>query len=84
MSRKLIAVIPGDGIGPEVIAQATRLLETLKDKRKLPLDLWQLDLGADRYLKDGTTFPKEVADRIRNEASAVLLGALGYPRVPKL
>ncbi|HEY2366622.1 MAG TPA: isocitrate/isopropylmalate family dehydrogenase, partial [Polyangiaceae bacterium] len=41
-------------------------------------------LGADRYLKDGTTFPKEVADRIRKEASAVLLGALGDPRVPKL
>ncbi len=84
MSRKLIAVIPGDGIGPEVIAQATRLLELLKAKRKLPLDLWQLDLGAARYLKDGTTFPREVADRIRNEASAVLLGALGDPRVPKL
>jgi 3-isopropylmalate dehydrogenase len=84
MSRKLIAVIPGDGIGPEVIAQATRLLEWCRDQRKLPLDLWQLDLGADRYLKDGTTFPKEVADRIRKEASAVLLGALGDPRVPKL
>ena len=84
MSRKLIAVIPGDGIGPEVIAQATRLLEMLRDKRKLPLDLWHVDLGADRYLKDGTTFPKEVADRIRNEASAVLLGALGDPRVPRL
>ncbi|HEY2368768.1 MAG TPA: isocitrate/isopropylmalate family dehydrogenase, partial [Polyangiaceae bacterium] len=84
MSRKLIAVIPGDGIGPEVIGQAMRLLELVRDKRKLPLDLWQLDLGADRYLKDGTTFPKEVSDRIRNEASAVLLGALGDPRVPKL
>jgi len=80
MARKLIAVIPGDGIGPEVIAQAVRLIE----RRKLPLDLWHLDLGADRYLKDGTTFPKDVADRIRNEASAVLLGALGDPRVPKL
>ncbi len=80
MTRKLIAVIPGDGIGPEVIAQAVRLLE----KRNLPLDLWHLDLGADRFLKDGTTFPKDVSDRIRNEASAVLLGALGDPRVPKL
>ena len=84
MARKLIAVIPGDGIGPEVIAQAVRLLELVRDQKKLPLELWQLDLGADRYLKDGTTFPKEVADRIRSEASAVLLGALGDPRVPKL
>jgi 3-isopropylmalate dehydrogenase len=80
MARKLIAVIPGDGIGPEVIAQALRLLERLK----LPLDLWQLDLGADRFLKDGTTFPKDVSEGIRSRASAVLLGALGDPRVPKL
>ena len=84
MARKLIAVIPGDGIGPEVIAQAVRLLQLLREQKKLPLELWQLDLGADRYLKDGTTFPKEVSDRIRSEASAVLLGALGDPRVPKL
>ena len=84
MARKLIAVIPGDGIGPEVIAQAVRLLELVREQKKLPLELWQLDLGADRYLKDGTTFPKEVSDRIRSEASAVLLGALGDPRVPKL
>ena len=80
----LIAVLPGDGIGPEVIAQATRVLEHYRDKRGLPLDLWQLDLGADRYLKDGTTYPKEIAERIKNEARAVLLGALGDPRVPGL
>jgi len=84
MSSKLIAVIPGDGIGPEVIAQAVRLLELLRERHKLPIDLWHLDLGADRYLKDGTTFPKDVSERIRNEAGAVLLGALGDPRVPGL
>lgn len=80
----LIAILPGDGIGPEVMAHATRLLEHYRDDRGLPLELWQLDLGAERFLRDGTTFPKEVADRIRNEASAVLLGALGDPRVPNL
>ena len=80
----LIAIIPGDGIGPEVMAHARRALEWYRDDRKLPLDLWQLDLGADRFLRDGTTFPKEDADRIKNEASAVLLGALGDPRVPGL
>jgi 3-isopropylmalate dehydrogenase len=80
----LIAILPGDGIGTEVIAQATRVLELYRDKRGLPLELWRLDLGADRYLKDGTTYPKDVAERIKNEASAVLLGALGDPRVPGL
>ncbi|HEY1694740.1 MAG TPA: isocitrate/isopropylmalate dehydrogenase family protein [Polyangiaceae bacterium] len=81
---KLIAVLPGDGIGPEVIAQATRVLDFYREKRGLPLELWQLDLGADRFLKDGTTYPAEVRARITNEASAVLLGALGDPRVPGL
>jgi 3-isopropylmalate dehydrogenase len=82
--QKLIAVLPGDGVGPEVIAQAVRVLECYRERRSLPLDLWHLDLGADRFLKDGTTYPKEIADRVRDEASAVLLGALGDPRVPSL
>jgi 3-isopropylmalate dehydrogenase len=81
---KLVAIIPGDGIGPEVMAQARRALVHYKEAKKLPLELWDLDLGAERYLRDGTTFPKDVAERIRNEASAVLLGALGDPRVPGL
>jgi 3-isopropylmalate dehydrogenase len=80
MSKKLIALLPGDGIGPEVIAQARRVLDFYRDKRGFDLDLWHLDLGAERFLKDGTTYPKEVADRVRDEASAVLLGALGDPR----
>lgn len=80
----LIAILPGDGIGPEVMAHATRLLEHYRDDRKLPLELWQLDLGAEHYLRDGTTFPKEIAERIKKDASAVLLGALGDPRVPGL
>ena len=83
-SQKLIAIIAGDGIGPEVVAQATRVLEHYRDVRGFPLDLWPLDLGADRYLKDGTTYPAAVHDRIAREASAVLLGALGDPRVPGL
>lgn len=80
----LIAIIPGDGIGPEVMACALRVLEHYRDDRKLPLDLWRLDLGADRFLRDGATFPKDAQDRIAREASAVLLGALGDPRVPGL
>jgi 3-isopropylmalate dehydrogenase len=82
--RKLIAVVPGDGIGPEVITQAVRILELYRDRRGLPLDLWLLDLGADRFLRDGTTYPGEVHSRIATQASAVLLGALGDPRVPGL
>jgi 3-isopropylmalate dehydrogenase len=82
--RKRIAVIPGDGIGPEVIAQATRVLDFYREQRGLPLDLWHLDLGAERYLRDGTTYPRDVHARIANDTDAVLLGALGDPRVPGL
>jgi 3-isopropylmalate dehydrogenase len=82
--RKLIAIIPGDGIGPEVVAQASRVLEYYRDARGFPIDLWSLDLGAERYLRDGTTYPAAVHERIAREAGAVLLGALGDPRVPGL
>ncbi len=82
--KQLVVLLPGDGIGPEVVAQAERILDFYVFARGFPLEMWKLDLGADRYLKDGTTFPKEIADRIKREASAVLLGALGDPRVPGL
>jgi 3-isopropylmalate dehydrogenase len=82
LRRKLIAVIPGDGIGPEVIAQAVRVLAFYRDVRGLALEVWPLDLGAERYLRDGTTYPEDARRRIADEASAVLLGALGDPRVP--
>lgn len=81
---KLIAIIGGDGIGTEVVAQASRVLAYYLEQRSMPIELWGLDLGADRYLRDGTTFPEEVRDRIAGKASAVLLGALGDPRVPGL
>jgi 3-isopropylmalate dehydrogenase len=81
---KLIAIVPGDGIGVEVIAQATRVLEVYREVRGLPIALWRLDLGADRYLRDGTTYPEDVHRRLSDQASAVLLGALGDPRVPGL
>ncbi len=81
---KKIAVIGGDGIGPEVVAEGVRLLETLREKRGWDLELKAFDLNADRYLKDGTTFPDEVAAEIRETCDAVLLGALGDPRVPDM
>jgi 3-isopropylmalate dehydrogenase len=82
--RKKIAILGGDGIGPAVTHEAKLLLELYRDKAGLPLDLWELDLGADRYLRDGVTFPKEIQVAVQRECSAVLLGALGDPRVPNL
>lgn len=82
MKAAKIALIGGDGIGPEVVREGKLLLELVREERGLPLELWDLDLGADRYLRDGTTFPSEVRVAIQRECAAVLLGALGDPRVP--
>src|SRR5919108_4804927 len=73
-----IAVIPGDGIGPEVARIGVRLLESLG----LPLQFEWFDFGADRYLCDGTTLPQGFMDRLRKEFAAVYFGAVGDPRVP--
>jgi len=79
--RQRIAVIGGDGIGPEVVHEALTLLELIARHRSLDLDPWPLDLGAERYLRDGTTMPAETFAEIQETCGAVLLGALGDPRV---
>lgn len=77
-----IAVIPGDGIGPEVIAQALVVLDELRLTRGVEVDVWQLPLGADLYLETGATFPLDLRNEVKATCSAVLLGAVGDPRVP--
>ena len=77
-----IALIPGDGIGQEVIPEGVRVLEHLASKHDIPLQFESFDLGAERYLRDGTTMPPEVMNRFRHEFAAIFLGALGDKRVP--
>ena len=73
-----IAVIPGDGIGPEVAREGVRLLERLG----LPLQFEWFDFGADRYLRDGTILPPGFMETLRRDFAAVYFGAVGDPRVP--
>ena len=73
-----IALLPGDGIGTEVIEQGVRVLRALAPD----LEYEHFDLGAERYLRDGTTMPDAVMERFRNEFDCIYLGALGDPRVP--
>jgi 3-isopropylmalate dehydrogenase len=77
-----IAVIPGDGIGPEVARAGVRLLERLSALRGLALEFDWFDFGADRYLRDGTILPDGFMDLLRREYAAVYFGAVGDPRVP--
>lgn len=81
MTRHRIALVPGDGIGQEVVPAALRVLEHLAGPAGIELELEPFDLGADRYLRDGTTMPAEVMQRWNTEFDAILLGALGDPRV---
>lgn len=82
MSTLRIAVIPGDGIGAEVIPEALRVLHALAAEVGQPITLTPLDLGADRTLRGGGTLPDDVFASIRDEHDAILLGALGDPRIP--
>ena len=71
-----IAVIPGDGIGPEVTAESVKILEALGR-----IDLHHFPWGADHYLATGETMPPGGYDLLRSY-DAILVGALGDPRVP--
>src|SRR6195952_2996069 len=72
-----LAVIAGDGIGPEVIAEALKVLDVV-----LPnVETTEYDLGARRYHATGETLPDGVVDELRTN-DAILLGAIGDPSVP--
>jgi 3-isopropylmalate dehydrogenase len=75
---KHIAVMPGDGIGQEVIPQALRILQATG----APLKFTHFDWGADRYLKDGLTVPRGGFEMLARDFDAILVGAFGDPRVP--
>ena len=79
---KRIAVIPGDGIGPEVIAEAVKVLNAAVAKFGKHLALTHFDWGAERYMHDGTTLPADAPEMLRRNFDAILFGALGDPRVP--
>src|SRR5438309_11648382 len=75
-----IAVIPGDGIGPEVIAQGIRVLQAVTTATGTDLDFVTYDLGADRYLRTGEILPDSVFSELKL-VDAIYLGAVGDPRV---
>src|SRR5207249_11844011 len=81
-ARRRIAVIAGDGIGPEVIDAALGPIERAAAKHGVSLELERLPYGADHYLKTKETLPDGAFRKLRDEADAILLGAIGDPRVP--
>ena len=77
LNRKRIAVIPGDGIGKEVIPQAVKVIEATG----AAVELTDFDWGADRYLRDQTTVPPDGFAKLARDFDAILVGAFGDPRV---
>src|SRR5437764_9214034 len=77
---KKIAVVPGDGIGPEVIDAGIRVLE----QRNLGLEFTRFNWSADAYLRTGVSMPPGAMDDLRVNYDAVYLGAFGDPRIPDM
>lgn len=75
-----IAVIPGDGTGPEVVREAIKVLNVAAKKFSFQLEYTHYDVGGDRYLKTGEVLPDSVLAELR-KFPAILLGAIGHPDV---
>ena len=79
---KRIAVIPGDGIGPEVLREAVRVIRHLQQTRSFEAELVDFDWGAEKFLSEGVTLPEGALEMLSTEFDAILAGAFGDPRVP--
>lgn len=77
-----IAIIPGDGIGVDVTAEAVKVLHAVLERSGLEMALDHFDYGAERYLSEELTLPPEQIETFRRDYDAVFIGALGDPRVP--
>ncbi len=75
-----IAVIPGDGTGPEVVAEGLKVLKAVSEKFNFKYQLIHYELGGERYLKTGEILPDSVLEELK-KVDAIYLGAIGHPDV---
>jgi 3-isopropylmalate dehydrogenase len=80
MKTHNIAVIGGDGTGPEVVREAIKVMDATAGKFNLKLNYTYYDIGGERYLKTGEILPDPVFDELK-AADAIYLGAVGHPDV---
>ena len=81
VASKRIAVIAGDGIGPEVTREAVAVLNRLRDTHGITLEFTEYDWGADKYLTDDVSLPVGALEMLARDFDAILAGAFGDPRV---
>ncbi|MEE2753647.1 MAG: 3-isopropylmalate dehydrogenase [Candidatus Latescibacterota bacterium] len=79
MSHK-IAVIPGDGTGPEVVTESLKCLEAAAGKFGFTYETTEFDFGGERYKRTGETLPEGAVDELR-QFNTIMLGAIGHPDV---
>ena len=75
-----IAVVPGDGTGPEVVREGLKVLQAVNAKFKIDMDFTNFDWGGEKYLKDGIILPENAIDDLKKYDS-IFLGAIGHPDV---
>ena len=76
---KNVLILPGDGIGPEIVAQAVRVLDHVNDAFSLNLTHESALVGGSAYDETGSPLPQETLDKAK-AADAILLGAVGGPK----
>jgi 3-isopropylmalate dehydrogenase len=80
MKSYRIAILPGDGTGPEVVAEAEKVIEAAARRFEFKVEKVRYDLGGERYKRTGEVLPDSVLDDLRKH-QAILLGAIGHPDV---
>jgi len=75
-----VAVIPGDGTGPEQVREGLKVLEVVSEKLKFKIETVTYDFGGERYLRTGETLPENAVKEL-SEFDAIYLGAIGHPHV---
>ena len=75
-----IAVIPGDGIGPELVREGLKVLKAVSEIGGIKYELVKYNVGGDEYLRTGETLPGSVIEELR-QMDAIYLGAVGHPQV---
>jgi 3-isopropylmalate dehydrogenase len=80
MSTYKLAIIPGDGTGPEVTVEAVKVLQAAAAKFGFKVDLTEYDFGGERYKRTGEILPDSALEELR-QYDSILLGAIGHPDV---
>ncbi|MEA2037161.1 MAG: isocitrate/isopropylmalate dehydrogenase family protein [Nanoarchaeota archaeon] len=80
MKTYKIAKMPGDGIGPEIVREGVKVIESVSDKNNFKIDWVEYDNGADKYISSGELITEDTLKEIKDTCKSIYLGALGDPR----